>query len=84
MTTLQPESPFSQDAPLNSVKPTAVAIPVNRVSNLATDDSREEWQSRLQSLQQWICELLIKNQQLRWALMEMKGLESMSNTKEQQ
>jgi signal transduction histidine kinase len=30
-------------------------------------------QSRLQSLQQWICELLIKNQQLRWALREMSG-----------
>jgi hypothetical protein len=31
-----------------------------------------------------VCELLVKNQQLRWALMEMKELKSMSNTDEQQ
>jgi hypothetical protein len=28
----------------------------------------EEWQDRLQSLQLWICELLVKNQQLRMSL----------------
>jgi len=84
MTTLPPGIAFSQDASVTSVKRTAVAVPVDRVSNLATEDSREEWQTRLPGLQQWICELLIKNQQLRWALMEMKELESMLNTKEQQ
>ena len=26
---------------------------------------QEEWEDRLRSLEQWICELLIKNQQLR-------------------
>ena len=31
----------------------------------------EDWETRLRSLQDWICELLIKNQQLRMALMEM-------------
>lgn len=30
----------------------------------------EEWQQRLQSLQEWICELLIQNQQLRMSLLE--------------
>jgi hypothetical protein len=84
MTTLPPGIPLSQDAPVNSVKPTAAAVPVGRGSNLATEDSQEEWQSRLRSMQQLICELLVKNQQLRWALMEMKELKSMSNTKEQQ
>jgi hypothetical protein len=84
MTTLPSGIPVSQDAPLNPVKRTAAAVPVSRVSNLATEDSHEEWQSRFRSLQQLICELLIKNQQLRWALMEMKELKSMSNTKEQQ
>jgi hypothetical protein len=29
---------------------------------------REEQQDRLRSLEQWVCELLIKNQQLRMAL----------------
>ena len=33
----------------------------------------EEWQVRFRSLREWICQLLIKNQQLRMALMEMKG-----------
>jgi hypothetical protein len=28
----------------------------------------EEWQDHLRSLQQWVCELLIKNQKLRMAL----------------
>ena len=28
----------------------------------------EEWQKLLNSLQQWVCELLIKNQKLRMAL----------------
>jgi len=28
----------------------------------------EEWQDHLRSLQRWICELLIKNQELRMAL----------------
>ena len=28
----------------------------------------EEWQDHLRSLQQWVCELLIKNQELRMAL----------------
>ena len=36
----------------------------------------DEWQMRLRSLQQWVCELLIKNQQLRMALMEMKSGEA--------
>jgi hypothetical protein len=60
MTTLRPGIPFLQDALANSVKRTAVAVPVDRVSNLAPEDSHELWQSPLRSLQQWICELLIK------------------------
>jgi hypothetical protein len=28
----------------------------------------DEWQDRLRSLEQWVCELLIKNQELRLAL----------------
>jgi hypothetical protein len=65
--------------PANSGKRTAVAARVGRSSNLATEDPHEEWQNRLRSLEQLICELLIKNQQLRWALMEMKKLEPREN-----
>jgi hypothetical protein len=81
MTTLPPGISFSQDAPVNSAKRATATVPVDRVRNLAAEDSQEEWQTRLRSLEQWICELLIKNQQLRWALMEMEQRKSMSNTK---
>jgi len=43
------------------------------LSDLLVDGLQEEWQARLQGLQGWICELLIKDQQLRMALMEMKA-----------
>jgi hypothetical protein len=37
--------------------------------------TQDVWQIRLCSLQQWVCELLIKNQQLRMALTEVKAKE---------
>jgi hypothetical protein len=45
MTTLPPKIPFSQDTPVNSENRTVIAFSVGRVSNLATEDSPEEWQS---------------------------------------
>ncbi len=33
----------------------------------------EPWQPMLLGLQEWICELLVKNQQLRMTVMEMKA-----------
>jgi hypothetical protein len=35
----------------------------------------EEWQERLRCAQQWVCELLIKNQQLRMSLESAKARE---------
>jgi len=72
MTTLLPKSSFSQNAPVNSVKHNAAAVPLGRVSSLAAKALHDDWERQLQSLRQLICELLVKNQQLRWALMEMK------------
>ena len=40
----------------------------------------KHWQEKLQCLQEWICELLIKNQQLRMTLMEMQTRESESGS----
>jgi hypothetical protein len=40
------------------------------VPNEFVEVMKEEWEAKLLSLQGWICELLIKNQQLRVALME--------------
>jgi hypothetical protein len=79
MTTLSPGISFPHEGPVSSAKRATVTVPVDRVRNPAAEDSLEEWQTRLRSLEQWICELLIKNQQLRWALMEMEQLTS--NTK---
>jgi len=33
----------------------------------------DDWSLQLRNLQEWICELLIKNQQLRMALMEARS-----------
>jgi signal transduction histidine kinase len=49
-----------------------LSLTKNRAS---PSEGGDEWQRRHRSLQQWNCELLIKNQQLRWALIEMKELE---------
>jgi hypothetical protein len=35
----------------------------------------EAWQGHLETLQQYLCELLLKNQQLRMALIEVNGSE---------
>jgi hypothetical protein len=72
MATLLPESSFSQNAPINSVMRNAAAVPVGRVSNLAAEALHNDWERQVQSLRQLICELLVKNQQLRWELMEIK------------
>lgn len=72
MTTLLPESSSSQNAPLDSIKHIAAAVPPGRVSNLATEALHDDWEHQVQSLRQLICELLVKNQQLRWALTEMR------------
>ena len=41
----------------------------------AVDDTHKAWQAQIWSLQQYICELLIKNQQLRMALTEINARE---------
>jgi hypothetical protein len=45
------------------------------LSELLATGQHEDWQTSFRGLQQWICELLIKNQQLRMALMDMKSRE---------
>lgn len=78
MTTMLPGMSFSQDAPVNSVKRMAIAVSDRRLSD-AIEDSHEEWPMMLRCLQQMICELLVMNQQLRWALMEVKEREPSDN-----
>jgi hypothetical protein len=73
-----------QDEPGNGIQHIEAADSVGSVSNLAAEDSKQHWQFQLQSLQEWICKLLIANQRLRWALEEMKEHELMSKTNNQQ
>lgn len=39
------------------------------------DGTRSEWQMRFRGLQQWVCDLLIRNQQLRMELLATKAQE---------
>lgn len=50
----------------------SAAMPGDR-SELLFEGMQDEWQIRQQTLQEWICVLLIKNQQLRTELMEVKA-----------
>jgi hypothetical protein len=79
MTALLPESSFSQDAPVNSVMRMTIGVPVGRIVDSASEDSHEEWRGQVRRLQQLVCDLLVENQQLRWALMEMKEHELRDN-----
>jgi hypothetical protein len=46
-------------------------------------EREEEWQQRLCSLQEWICHLLIRNQQLRMALDSEIGRRSRETNQEE-
>jgi hypothetical protein len=48
-----------------------LSSPLNAESE--TRHLNEEWQPQLMNLQHWVCELLIRNEQLRMALHAMKA-----------
>jgi hypothetical protein len=74
MTSLQPQESFVQayGGPVPRLqRSTNTSVAGSRFEQPhlhANRELEEEWQDRLRSLQQWICELLIKNQQLRMSL----------------
>lgn len=52
------------------------AVGINNAGQMleqTVDDPQEDSQVRLRSLQEYICELLIENQQLRMSMMEQKA-----------
>ena len=71
MTSSLCEAPFSQADAIASIR--CRVSNGGFVSEAPIADPQEDWEIRLRSLQDWICELLIKNQQLRMALMEAKA-----------
>jgi hypothetical protein len=65
----QPQEPFGKvtappNEPLQHLASQVIAGPQNG----EPERGAEEWQDRLRSLEQWVCELLIKNQRIRMAL----------------
>ena len=66
----QRQEPFAALPPVaNSlVQPLTGAVDAGALNDLLNQEREEEWQRRLRSLQEWIAELLIRNQQLRMAL----------------
>lgn len=73
MTSSLCEVPFSQADAIASIRCRVSNASAGFVSEAPSADPHEDWEIRLRSLQDWICELLIKNQQLRVALMELKA-----------
>ena len=52
---------------------TDFAVSTDLLSDQVSEALRAQWQAQLLSLQGCICELLIKNQQLRMTVMEMRA-----------
>jgi hypothetical protein len=73
MTTQQRQEPFGQ-APTDTIASLQrlMSAPVSGLRHQQLDRGpggpEEQWQDHLRILQQWICELLFKNQQLRMSL----------------
>jgi hypothetical protein len=68
----QPSLLDNSTAPM---QPVAETNSVRIAKNTERETAQDALRIRLWSLQQWTCELLIKNQQLRMALSEVKETE---------
>jgi hypothetical protein len=75
MTSATREGPLPRTGRIAPVQCALVATSAGSSSESGKESARDEWQRQSQSLQQLICELLIRNQQLRMTLMEMKASE---------
>jgi hypothetical protein len=73
-------SPYSKSVDaiqlLRAIASVGSPVFVDSAAEWTMEDLPEEWRIRFHSLQDRICELLIKNQQLRMALIEIKARES--------
>jgi hypothetical protein len=54
----------------STVQPLTVAVEAGSQYDLPSQEREEEWQRRVLSLQEWVAELLIRNQQLRMLLLD--------------
>jgi hypothetical protein len=65
--------PMSPAEPIASLQAAGRTSGAGSQLNPTPEESQQAWQCRLGNLQEFICELLIKNQQLRMALRELKA-----------
>ena len=65
--------PMSPAESIASLQATGRTSGAGSQLNPTPEESHQAWQFRLGNLQECICELLIKNQQLRMALRELKA-----------
>jgi hypothetical protein len=65
--------PHHTEESIASLQATGITSGAGSQLNPTPEESRQAWQFRLENLQECICELLIKNQQLRMALRELKA-----------
>jgi hypothetical protein len=70
MTAMQGEKPLSHAAPIVPIPRATVTTSAGSGLDLPIEEAQQEWRIRLLGLQELICELLIKNQRLRVALLE--------------
>jgi hypothetical protein len=75
MSVLSHLDPFSQHDSKVATAQIGVADSTDLLSDQVAEILKERWQAKLLSLEGWICELLIKNQQLRTTVMEIKARE---------
>ena len=75
MSTPPQGEPFSQAGSIAPSRRTGVEDSTDPLLGLSEEVLPERWRTRLQGLQDWICELLIKNQQLRMSLESAKARE---------
>jgi len=61
---------------LRTIASVGSPVSVDSAPEWTMEDLPEEWQFRFQSLQDWVGQLLIKNQQLRMVLIEIKARDS--------
>jgi hypothetical protein len=71
MSDRQHQEPFADSLPgIDSpLRPLTVAVNAESQNDLPSQEREEEWQRLVLSLQEWIAELLIRNQQLRMSLL---------------
>jgi hypothetical protein len=73
MTTEQSRKPFDNATARSITQLRRLAIrAVAGPQREEPERGQEEWQDHLRNLQEWVCELLVKNQELRMALEKEK------------